>query len=92
MIGFRISGSPLRTPCSRIPFALADSRLGSIEARASDQSRELQKMRTYQDVQQGVIKELHDDVTHMRKTTDEIRELLLRLRPDQPTSSVPAML
>ena len=59
------------------------SRLGSMETRAVEQSREMRKMREEQDDQRDAIKELRDDVTHMRKTTDEIHDLLVRLDPSR---------
>ena len=65
-------------------------RLGGLEARAAEQTLQMNRMRQEQDDQRAVVKELRDDVTHMRKTTDEVRELLsmmLRQQLAEPAAS-----
>ena len=49
----------------------------------------MRKMREEQDDQRDAIKELRDDVSHMRKTTDEIHDLLVRLDPSRALGEGP---
>ena len=67
-------------------------RLGGLEARAAEQTRRMDRMRQEQDDQRAVVRDLRDDVMHMRKTTDEVRELLLsmmlRQQLAEPAASV----